>query len=306
MSDHHPCTAPDCAIPTTNVICHHCAGELVETLRRLAHGGVERIRVHTLPDGTLHHATDMHPGLCEELDTTLTRQHKIGKGVGIVVRAGEKPVPFHEAASEIKWVLDHTIDSWAGEMCRVYTHITRPAPVTAQVALWLSTMPSLLAEHPLAGQMYDEITYATREVWRVIDRGRERIYAGPCDGLGVVQDNEQEPCLTDLVADPEWTVVTCQGCGRQYDVTRRRQWMMHDLQNYLGSSAKVSLIVATMGVTISAATIRKWVQRGKIKPRAFEPSLKVDGQPSPLYRVGDVIEVAAGGGQQSVITAVSA
>lgn len=84
-------------------LCDHCTGRLRIELRRLAPGsdrpGLTR--------------WDTHPGsagLGDDLDTQAARQARIGD---TDTRGGEKPIPFHERAAQVRATLLQHLHPWA-------------------------------------------------------------------------------------------------------------------------------------------------------------------------------------------------
>ncbi|SFO83202.1 hypothetical protein SAMN05421810_101104 [Amycolatopsis arida] len=246
------------------MLCAACLGELVAALRAL------------LTDGA------GGPGLLAELNTTLSRQHTTSPGPGVVGQAAARPMPYHEAASETSWVLANTITTWAREVHACNPHLLPPAGSTAAAAAWLVGLPGLLALHPAADELHDEITHVVARVRRVIDRPPDRIYAGPCDA-----PIEGERCPDHLYAHPGANRVQCGTCGTEHDVTERRNWMI-DYAAGLRVTATVALGWARLLLdkTIPRGTWDSWVSRGRIVPHG------TDGRGRPVYRFGTVRDLA--------------
>ncbi|WP_143267140.1 hypothetical protein [Amycolatopsis thailandensis] len=253
-----------CGRPTTDMLCPGCLAELTAALREL------------ISDGSGGH------GLLAELGITLSRQHTMTLGTGVGGHAAERPMPFHEAASEVGWVLANTISTWAREVHECNPHLLPPAGSTAGAVAWMVGLPGLLALHPAADELHDEITHVVARVRRVVDRPPDRIYAGPCDAQ--VEDGR---CPDHLYARPGQRRVQCGSCGTEHDVDERRNWMISYAAD-LRVTATVALGWARLLLdkTIPRGTWDSWVSRGRIVPHG------TDGRGRPVFRFGDVRDLA--------------
>jgi hypothetical protein len=217
----------------------------------------------------------------DELDVTITRTSKTGgASISVVVRGAEKPLPFHEAASEMQWVLRNTVSTWARDFAEANTHLTLTATTVEEAAAWMAQFPTLLAMHPAAVELHDELVSLVRQINRVIDRPADRVYVGPCGGsfAGV-------PCDQPLFGRGGWHEVRCHACGTEWSVEDRREWMLSTLEDKRATSGQLVTLVTANGVPITASTIRSWVARGKLA------SVGSDEGGRPTYRVGDVLDV---------------
>jgi hypothetical protein len=294
MSVTQTCTV--CDRPTQTNLCGSCLAEVVTALRQLVHAGVLRTRIHTRgrgDDTQQRSVVEMRPGLYEELIVTLARQHKLGGATGKTSGNTEKPVLFHEGASEVRWALDNTISTWARDVAETY-QMALTATTTVEAADWLASRVTHLSGHPAADELHDEITSIVHRVRQVIDRMADRVYIGPCDGQGADDVEGFEPCGSSLFGKPGLSWARCSVCGREYHVQARRDWLLASLEDHMGSSTYVAMVASGLGVKVAASTIRMWVKRKKLYPRHWAPPPKPGGNPRPLYRVGDVVAVAAG------------
>lgn len=258
----------------------------------------------------LRRALDTVAWLAGELDVTLSGQHsRTGAGSA---EAEDDPTPavlhigrlgYNQRASEAAYVLRTALVGWVrvmsegwtaphGPACRTCVHpscvlVTGPADTPTSMAAWLSAGLSRLARHPAAEEAHGEITAAVRAAQRAVDRPPGTVYAGPC-----------RQCATALYAKPGATYVRCRECGESHDIADRREWMISQCEDLLGSSAYVAMVCRGLGVQISESTVRMWVKRRKLQPRTWsEPrgdDAREEGRRRPLYRVGDVIDVALG------------
>lgn len=259
-----------CGRPTQDMLCSGCLTKLTTDLRQLVHCG-------------------KMPGLYEELMVTLTRQDQLTGQGDRTTGQGETPLPYKPSASEVRWALDNTVSTWARDIAETYPHRPLTATSTVEAAEWMADGAGLLAEHPAAGELFDEVTDAIAQVRRVIDRLSEGVYLGRCGSMF-----EGVQCPDDVYAHPGRDIAQCGTCGATHDVEHRRQSMLGELEDHLDTSLRVAQMVSALGVSVSDATIRKWVERRKLRPVQHAPPKYPGGQRRPLYRVGDVVAVAAG------------
>jgi hypothetical protein len=252
------------------------------------------------------------PALVVELDTTIARLGRSAPGAG---KSSETPLVFNPKASETLAHLRSVVKTWAAHVAvhqgipLVLTPAAKaeqrwsgraviPAPAVVDqatlAARWLLTNFKLVRRIEAWPNLYATITDAVWAARRAIDRPADKTFAGPCDGVGSVHVTDVDPCGYDLLADPEWTTIRC-GCGHEYDVALRRQWMLDDLRYRLGSSRWVSRTVTALAAKVSESTVRVWAMRRKLQPRDWLSSVKEGGQPRPQYLVNDVLIVATGG-----------
>ncbi|MFE0021933.1 hypothetical protein [Amycolatopsis sp. NPDC059021] len=259
----HSCVT-GCGRPTYDMLCRACVAELLAALRALVPGA------------------DGEPGLLTELEITLSRQHAVVRGTGIVGHSASTPMPYHEAASEMGWVLANTISTWAREVHERNPHLLPPPGSTTGAASWLTGLPGLLALHPAADELHDEITHVVAQVRRVVDRPPDRVYAGPCDA-----PVDGERCPDHLYARPGQRRVQCGSCGAEHDVDERRNWMIRYAVD-LRVTATVALGWARLLLdkAIPRGTWDSWISRGRIVPHG------TDGRGRPVFRFGDVRDLA--------------
>lgn len=225
------------------------------------------------------------PALADELQVTLTRQARLGDGG----RSSTTPIPFDPRASETAWVLRNTLVGWVREL-RIPGERGRPPDDTLpSMSRWLLRHVDRIRTHEAADEAHDEITTAVQQTYHVIDRPADRTYAGPC-----THTESGETCGADLYARPGVAETVCRLCGSEYRVEDRQAWMRGQLEDHLGSSSYVAMVATGLGVKVSPSTVRMWVLRHKLHPRHHAPPRTPGGDPQPLYRVGDVIAVAAG------------
>lgn len=286
MSD---CTT-GCGRPTQVSLCSYCLSEMVTGLRQLATGGVERVRTHVVPTPGLRpedprvtkKVIDRRPGLYEELQVTIARLDKISSQGLKVTGTGESSLTFRPKASEVRWSLDNTVSTWARDVAETYPHLTLSATTTPEAAEWMANVAGLLAEHPAANEMHDEITYAVSQVKRTIDRFAEKIRLGPCGAVfeGVV-------CEEDLYGSKDKPTVRCKTCGTEHDAAARWESLRASVRGTLATAAEIATAAVTIyGSKLNVKTIRTWAKRKRITNYASSD------KDEPLHKVGEVLDFA--------------
>lgn len=260
-----PCPVPKCSgtMPGHLRICGTCSGRLLRGLADV-------------------------PSLDRHLDLAITRQARLGASGA---RGRETPLPWDERAREAATILSGTLVAWAdtiaagatrhhGPACRSCVHascaritLTHPPGHTpGDVALWLLRHRArLLARHD-AADAADEIHAAIRHARRAIDRAPDRIYAGPCG-----------QCDRDLYARLDADKAACP-CGAEYDVASRRDWMLGEVREMLGSASWVAAVACAFGEPVTPSAVRGMASRLRITARGR------DSMGRPTYRVGDVLD----------------
>lgn len=224
------------------------------------------------------------PMLLVELETSLTRQSRIGRQDGMPRGAGERPLPFSPEASEATDVLlAHTITRWALDVWRVFESPLTSKPPTDPTQFLLDRVDAI-KKRPWAGALLDEVQAAVDNAWGVVDLAGEYMEAGTCS------------CGTRLAACPDQPTLTCRGCGEVYDVFERREAMVTEVEEKLLPAKQIERLVDIL-LRIGAAerirkrvpsgTVRGWASKGEIEVRGFD----ADGR-TPTYRVGEVFDRA--------------
>ncbi|HEV7651355.1 MAG TPA: hypothetical protein VGP26_24660 [Actinophytocola sp.] len=277
-----------CGRPSDLFLCHRDVGELVTALRSLATGGVLRMvevsrprwRIPELPTRmVIAHS----PGLLAELEVTIARQHRFGGAGG---RAGtEPPLPVHLAAAELAAVARNTIGTWARDVAELHPHLQLPG-THAAAAAWLATFPTLLAEHPSAGELHEDITVLARRIRTMIDRPPDKVYLGICSArLQQVSAREWLLCPVDIYAERDKQVVQCPKCGTTHDAAWRRDRMLLKVDGQLATATDASRALSAYDCPVTASQIRKWAFRQKLTPHPPHPD---DPRCYPRYRIGDI------------------
>ena len=285
------CATPRCIRPAQAVICGDCLTEVVTSLRQLASGGTQRVRTHvrglTPDEQIVTRYVDRRPGLLADLEDSITRQAVHGTGSGGGGRLSEKPVPFHEAASNLGHAVRNSLTTWARVLLDQNRHLQLRDITSAGIAEWLARFPGLLAMLPCAGQLVDEVIQLRRQVRAMVDRAPDRVYLGICSAIDQGSGAE---CPEDVYGLPGRATVKCRTCGTEHDMADRRETIKNAVDDQLATAMEISRAMPTWyGTEISANTIRWWAHIGKLDKHPHHPH---DVRERPRYRIGDVIELA--------------
>lgn len=229
------------------------------------------------------------PALVEELVVTRSRQSRTGgQGIGVVVRSHERPLPWDQRAAEAMDVLRSTLVGWV----RIVLEEAQPRPRMprdnlADMARFLLGQVQWLRQHAAADEAVDELAHAVDHAQHVIDRAPDRVYAGPCR-----EEYESDPadpergaycCTASLYARAARGLVVCPGCGAEHDVDARREWLLAMAEDQLATATHLSAALSRLGRPLAPATLRKWVERGRIVAHS------TNQRGHALYRLGDVL-----------------
>lgn len=271
----HDCGVSPCGRPTQERICEHHLGELVGALRDLV---------------------EQPADLLTELETTATRQDRLGSPVGVRTRGGgEKPVFFLEPASALLADVRDELAWWGRYCAERFPHFQAQERGPREAAVWLLSIPRLLAGMEGVESMHGRVTHLTRQVWRQVDARPRHVHLGVCS----TQLPDEGECpkhlyapIDDRDATPAW--MRCPACGADHDVRARQRTLVAQARVTGGTAAEVSRVLARVGVPVPASTVRSWAQhrvsRGTvIEPRIEAVDVDVDGH--PIYRVLDVLSV---------------
>jgi hypothetical protein len=256
--------------------------------------------------------------LSVEVDVTLSRQDRTtAAGAGVVTHVREEPLPFHLGASDrahqlrnalTTWVRDlhdlhavrwqecdrcsarwlsgerlHDVEGCTGEWVErvdplVVSESERPTSV--DLARWLQRHPSWIKTHPAAGELHDQLTDAVTACWRVIDTPRDtRVFLGICG----YEDGEcrRELFVSRHSSDEE---VICPDCGEVWSVKDRREWMLFQVEDEVGTAALLSAVLTRLGLPVTVGDIQALGKTGAIV------AVKEDRNRRRLYRAGEVMD----------------
>jgi hypothetical protein len=257
-----------CNAPTQAFLCSKHTDELLFWLWDI--GGV-----------SLNDSGQYSVSLLDELDTTICGDDKVGgASIGIVVRSGDTPVVFNERASDAKRDLCNTVVGWTKLFAEDNPHLIFDVATIEQAARWMAGFPNLLAGHPAAVEMHDELRVRVRDARRAIDRPAGRAFLGICGG-----EFEGVKCDTPLHVYEGKHEARCFTCGTEWRVEDRRRAMLASLEDRVAHSGDLAAIVKRNGVSLASSTVRNYARAGKIT------QVGLDKKKRPLYRVGDVLDV---------------
>lgn len=233
------------------------------------------------------------PWIARELDVTLARLDRQPAPAGASTDSGT-PLPIRWKAVQAGDTLRHTLAPWA---VHVADRHRLPPPAgghPATVARWLLEHADRIGVDPDAAQLVDEITYAIGQARRVVDHPPDLVYLGPCG----------PDCDSDLYLArqrdgwPSGVVVTCRACSTAHDAARRREWLMDAVRDRLATAGEISRAIPGLyGRAIHTGTIRQWIARGRLMPRAWLVGQVIHphrpaSHARALLRVGDVLDLA--------------
>lgn len=254
------CTVAGCNQPVRDsLVCQSCADALAEAL-----GDV--------------------PALAGELETTITRQSRLGTGG----RSSNRPLVFAWDPSVMRNALRNTLTTWTRVL-----HDTHggelPADTIPAVARWLLARVDWLRAHPAAAEAVDEITACVDDCRRAVDRPPELWYAGRCGYIGdeqrmiqAVYGEPATPCEADLYATPGAGIIQCPRCKATYNVEQRRTWLLDAVDDTRAHAELIARALSRLGQPVTSAMIRGYAHRGRLVPHG------VDHHGRPTYCVGDV------------------
>jgi len=236
------------------------------------------------------------PWLLRELELVLTRQAVYSSRYGSTRTVGKAtPLVFDLRASACLRELDRVLAAATRAVHIVPVTLAGDHHVAWNVQhradallLKLDELRRVVVD---AGVHVEAIRRAYDRLRSAIDRPADRWYAGPC-----------WICNRDLYALVGRPVAEC-ACGAQYDVQTRRDYLLREADDQLQNAATIARAVSWLGAEpLTAARVRKWAERGRIKAKAYArcEAHRHEYVPpstckacSPLYRVGDARDLLA-------------
>jgi hypothetical protein len=215
------------------------------------------------------------PGLDAELDTTAYRQAKMGAGNAGGGRSDEKPMPVNLDADALGRRLKTVLATWC-DLVSDQRGIPHPLDGLAPMSRWLLGHVMWLRHHPAGADAVVEIRDAVRDVWNVIDRPRDRVFAGYCgcgNPLYAREDAPQAVCRVCVDED---------GQRPAYSVTEQRDGMLAAMEVMSMRPPEAAYALSILVYPITAELIRTWAARGKLQPSG------VDEKGRNVYRLGDI------------------
>lgn len=173
-------------------------------------------------EGGLTIALSEVPALCDELETTITRQTAGGPRNGS--RSAEKPLVFNLRASEVAELLLATLMGWTVDL--EPDRAFQPRSESPAASRWLMSRMDTIRVHKDAAMIHEELTYIIREAWHAVDRPatRSRVKVSAC--LDESCDGELYAHIPVEDYDPHneqtHAKITCTECDVTYPAD---QWM---------------------------------------------------------------------------------
>lgn len=250
------------------------------------------------------------PQLLDELETTITRQARVGSGDG-GRKSAETPVPFHGRAGQLASTLQSALVTWARHVTEtrgieiqlrrpIYGpyHPLCPHETCAQIqrltehpegvaAVWMAGHVDWLRHRQEVTEAFAELVSLHRRAHHVIDRAPDLWYCGPCD-----------ICSADLYARAGATLVQCRTpqCDFRIEVADRREWLLRAAEDMLANATDLARAVTALGQTVTPERVRKWADRGRLIAKGVEAwRMTPAGEQTyrPTYRIGDVLNLLA-------------
>lgn len=228
----------------------------------------------------------------DQLTTTLAWLDQVPAVAGAGPESGT-PMPLRLPAIQAASTLWYTLQPWARTIAEQRGVELEVRDTVVALAQWLAGRIDSVRQSDEAALLFDEVRYAIAQVVRVIDHPPSLFYAGPRDGCSA-----DLYCGTDDRGRSKAAFIECRSCGERYDTGKRRTWLLAAAEDRLAIATEIAqAIPALYGRQISVNTIRSWINRGRLLPRAWvhegvacaQRQAKTD---RPLCRVGDVIDLA--------------
>lgn len=205
------------------------------------------------------------PSLMDDAQHTLAGLHH-GNQEGPAGIPDSRP-PLNLSTLEDLDPIRDTIDAWAASIAHHYTpglhYHSGDWRMARQLIRHHADQLRRWEETP---HLIDDLTLNIHALEKLISpQHTTREYAGPCPD-----------CDTDVLVPPGTDTTTCRVCGAHIDVAQARQDMRLKLtwQRYPREKARACAEAVT-GRPIPPATIRKWIQRGRLTetPQPAGPAL---------------------------------
>jgi hypothetical protein len=245
------------------------------------------------------------PSQLADLTVTITRQARAGRGDGgNRAKAVSQPLPIDLRAAHLADLARNALSTWVRHVTES-RGLDHPRLLTsAAMAVWLTANIASICQDELAGEMYTAMTALKRALDQAVDNHGKR-YAGPCtakltvdtwDDDGTVRFallTDRRECGLDLRTRPGAKVIRCDardetgrviGCGAEYEAVEQMRRVLEWSRERLDTAAFIGNALEDAGY-MKAATVRKWVQRGKVY------AWREDEIGRALYRVGDFLEL---------------
>jgi hypothetical protein len=193
------------------------------------------------------------------------------------------PLPYRDDIAQARIQLEGVLVGWARIVSEEQA-IALPKPDLIAVAQYLGRHLPWLLDQPFIDELFNEVDAAINGCRKALADREPTLTIGTCPGTLT----DGRPCTGVLMVTPIDRVITCKLCATAWEADT---WPRLGLLLGCDPVGLVDAYVASarlhdLGYTITPATIRKWVQRGKV-------SAKGKGQRQRhLYDLADLLELA--------------
>lgn len=215
-------------------------------------------------------------GIIHELDTTVSRQDRLGSG-GPRALGAEIPLPFNDHAADLATAVHGELTTWARHVSEQTGRIAPAGHPAAAAAYLLAGSVKWLRYQQVWAEAHTALMPLLGTVLRAVDRPGERQYLGPCN---TEPDGGGEKCTTDVYAAPKASTGTCRTCGVTHYVDKSLEWMRDSLEDVRATPVEISGMMRRLGVKLGYSTIASYVAGRRLTD---------DG--SGRYRIGDVLDI---------------
>lgn len=233
-----------------------------------------------------------YQGLGYDLDIALARQDRIERPTGrphVDDRDDDRQwpgtlrpnaLPYEPRAAQAAETVRRLLRTLAIDVIAAETRADPPTDHTVTgLAAWIRPRVGWLRHHHRAPEYLQMALEAAHTARRAVDRPAERLYAGPCD-----------QCGQDMYGRVGARIVECPPCDLVYDVAARRQWLLRSAEDVLATSTEIARAITRLGQPVTPEMIRGYVHRGHLVPHGHRTN---GNRKTPLYRLGDVLDVLA-------------
>lgn len=137
-----------------------------------------------------------------------------------------------------------------------------------------------MRHRPEVADFARDIAACERVLGGIVDRPRERRYAGPC-----TTPTDDGTCGTDLYAKAGQDVATCRVCEHSYYVDECQAYMREQVRERLARPVEIAGVLGQLGFPITYRAVTTYVTKKLIL------AADTDERGRELYRIGDVIDV---------------
>jgi hypothetical protein len=266
------------------------------------------------------------PSQLSDLEITLTRQSKAGRGDSKATKKAEQPIPFDVTASELAQAVRTALGTQIRHLCESRGIQCPTIAHTADMARWLHGNMESIRQDEAAADLYSGTLDIVAKLRSAVDNHEKR-FAGPCSARvlaitmvsaveGVITlAQEERVCGADLRLRHNAATITCRDCGAEYDTIKHLQGLLGKMHDRMELISYIDAMISAAGY-VRPGTVMKWLQRDELRQKAENEhaahteqvpadvreffSWREDELSRPLWRLGDflarakrTVEVAA-------------